>query len=222
MSNTSFQKIQKAKNAIKDAGLYLVSEKDIEKLSDVAMDAYENYPLHNWFSGGAYNKKASKLIMKISIKTMIHEGVIYADSEAIHGFAIWMPPGFTGSKTLPFLLNGGISLVLNSGIQIIGKLLNYESFAMNLKKKFTNHLDWYLYNLSVEKNSQGRGIASKLLQPMLQFVNEEQRPCYLETNKDSNVPLYKHFGFELQEESMIPNSKVKHYPMVRPSKSFTP
>lgn len=43
--------------------------------------------------------------MKISLKTMFKDAVIYADSEEINGFAIWLPFGFTGSKTIPFILN---------------------------------------------------------------------------------------------------------------------
>ena len=72
--------------------------------------------------------------MQISLKTMTEDAVIYADSEEINGFAVWLPFGFTGSKTLPFLLNGGLKLIFHSGLGIIGRLLTYETYAMNLKK----------------------------------------------------------------------------------------
>lgn len=204
-----------ARDMIKKSGLYLVTTKDIEKLANVAMDAYENYPLHNWFSGGEYDFQASYLVMKISLKTMLSEGVIYADSPEINGFAIWMPPGFSGSKTLPFILNGGVKLIFNSGLGIIARLLKYETYAMSLKKKFTNHNDWYLYNLSVSKKMQGKGIASKLLKPMIEFCHDNKIDSYLETNKGSNVPLYEHYGFELLEEDFIPDTDLKHYAMIK-------
>lgn len=212
--------IPMAKNMVKKAGLYLVPNNEIDKLAAVAMDAYEDYPLHNWFSGGKYDPKASKIIMQISLKTMTDIGVIYADSPEINGFAVWLPPTFQGSKTLPFLFNGGISLILHSGLGIINKLLTYENYAMNLKKKFTGHFDWYLYNLSVSKKAQGKGIGSKLLRPMLEFSDLEQLTAYLETNKESNVALYEHFGFKLMEEDFIPNSNVKHYAMTRAPKAY--
>mgnify|MGYP003425230148 CR=1 FL=1 len=100
-----------AKNVIKKAGLYIVEEKDLDKLAEVAADAYKDYPLHNWFTKGKYNSKASKIIMKISLKTMFKDAVIYADSEELNGFAVWLPFGFTGSKTLPFLLAGGLGVI---------------------------------------------------------------------------------------------------------------
>ena len=204
-----------AKKAIEKAGLYIVQEKDLDRLAEVAADAYENYPLHNWLTKGKYDAKASKLIMQISLKTMTEDAVIYADSEEINGFAAWLPFGFTGSKTLPFLANGGLSLILHSGPSIIGRLLTYETYAMNLKKEFTDNFDWYLYNLSIKKEAQGKGIASKLMRPMLEFCDAEKMVAYLETNKDSNVGLYRHYGFELKSEELIPKSPVTHYSMVR-------
>ena len=204
-----------AKNAIEKAGLYIVQEKDLDRLAEVAADAYKEYPLHNWFTKGKYDPKASKLIMQISLRTMSEDAVVYADSEEINGFAVWLPFGFTGSKTLPFLANGGMSLILHSGPGIIGRLLTYETYAMNLKKEFTDNYDWYLYNLSIRKDAQGKGIASKLMRPMLQFCDDERMVVYLETNKESNVGLYQHYGFELMKEEQIPKSTVTHYAMVR-------
>ena len=204
-----------AKKIIEKAGLYIVKKEDLDRLADIAADAYKDYPLHNWFTGGKYDEKASKLIMQISLKTMTEDAVIYADSEEMNGFAVWLPIGFTGSKTLPFLVNGGLELIFHSGPGIIGRLLTYENYAMNLKKGFTDNYDWYLYNLSIKKDAQGKGIASKLLRPMLQFCDDEKMVAYLETNKASNVDLYKHYNFELMKEELIPKTTVTHYAMVR-------
>ena len=204
-----------ARRAIENAGLYIVPKKELGRLSEVAADAYRDYPLHNWLTGGKYDAVASRLIMQISLKTMTEDALIYADSEEINGFAVWLPFGFTGSKTLPFLFNGGLHLILHSGFGIIGRLLTYETYAMNLKKKFTDNYDWYLYNLSIKKDAQGKGIASKLMRPMLQFCDDERMVAYLETNKEANVGLYKHYGFDLMKEELIPKTPVTHYAMVR-------
>ena len=204
-----------ARNIIEKAGLYIVKEDDLERLADVATDAYVDYPLHNWLTKGKYDRTASKLIMQITLKTMTKDAVIYADSEEMNGFAVWIPFGFTGSKTLPFLFSGGLKLILHSGLGIIGRLLTYETYAMNLKKEFTDNYDWYLYNLSIKKDAQGKGFATKLLRPMLEFCDDEKMVAYLETNKESNVSLYKHYGFELKKEELIPKTTVTHYAMVR-------
>ena len=204
-----------ARNAVEKAGLYLVEEKDLNRLAEIAADAYQDYPLHNWLTKGKYDKVASKLIMQISLRTMTEDAVIYADSEAMNGFAVWLPFGFTGSKTIPFLFSGGLKLILHSGLGIIGRLLTYENYAMGLKKEFTDNYDWYLYNLSIKKDAQGKGIASKLMRPMLQFCDDEKMVAYLETNKETNVGMYRHYGFDMMKEECIPKTPVTHYAMVR-------
>lgn len=204
-----------AKKAIEKAGLYIVQKKDLDRLAEVAADAYYDYPLHNWLFGGKYDAKASKLLMQASLKSMTKDAVIYADSEELNGFAAWYPFGFTGNAAIPFMISGGVSLILHSGIGILGRLLSYDAYAMNLKKEFTDHYDWYLFNLSIKKDAQGKGIASKLMRPMLQFCDDERMIAYLETNKGTNLGLYKHYGFDLMREELIPKSPVMHYAMVR-------
>lgn len=204
-----------ARKAVEKAGLYLVKEKDLDKLAEIAADAYLDYPLHNWLANGKYDPETSRLLMLVSLKAMTKDAVIYADSEELNGFAAWFPQGFTGNKPLPFILNGGLKLFLHAGIGIMGKLLIYEDYGMSLKKESTDHYDWYLFNLSIKREAQGKGIATKLMRPMLQFCDDEKMVAYLETHKGSNVGLYEHYGFDLVKEEEIPKTSVIHYSMVR-------
>ena len=207
--------IPMAKKRVQKAGLYLAQKKDLKHLARVSASAYRDYPLHNWLSNGTYDEKAAEKIMLISLKTMYKDAVIYAESEEMKGFAVWLPFGFGGSKVLPFLLNGGVPLIFGKGPGFVGRLVSYENYAMKLKRSYTDHYDWYLFNLCVRKDAQGQGIGKKLLLPMLKFCDEEQMVSYLETNKDVNVPMYRSYGFELMKEEMIPKSSVMHYAMVR-------
>ena len=205
-----------AKRAIEKAGLYIVDKKkDIDRLALVAADAYHDYPLHNWLTKGKYDEVASRLVMQISLRAMTEDAVIYADSEQMNGFAAWLPFGFTGNKAIPFLANGGFKLIFHSGPGIIARLVKFENYAMNLKKQFTEHYDWYLYNLTIKRDAQGKGIASKLMRPMLEFCDNERMVAYLETNKDVNVGLYQHYGFEVMHEELVPDTPFMHYAMVR-------
>ncbi len=204
-----------AKNAIESAGLYIAKESDLDRLAGVSADAYRDYPLHNWLTKGTYDARASELLMAATLKSMTKDAVIYADSEEMNGFAVWLPFGFTGNKALPFMMSGGLKLILHSGIGIIGRLMTYDTYAMNLKKEFTDNYDWYLFNLSIKKDAQGKGLASKLMRPMLKFCDDERMVAYLETNKAANVGIYQHYGFDLMREEQIPKSPVTHYAMVR-------
>lgn len=209
-----------AKKKIEKAGLYIATKKDLKLLSKLASEAYEGYPLHLWFTNGKYDKKSVELIMQISLMPMFKDGIIYADSDNFNGFAVWLPLGFTGSKTLPFLFNGGIKLIFRQGFGILKRLIDYEKYAMQLKKQYTQNVDWYLYNLTVLPFAQGKGLSRKLLQPMLDFCDSENMVAYLETNKGENVAIYNHFGFELVNSEILPKSDVYHYAMVRKPKNY--
>ena len=52
---------------------------------------------------------------------------------------------------------------------------------------------WHLGPLVVDRHWQGQGIGSRLLRFVCSIDGE--RPFYLETDKESNVRLYKRFGF---------------------------
>lgn len=69
--------------------------------------------------------------------------------------------------------------------------------------------------ISLSKNAQGKGLASKLLRPMLGFCDDEKMVAYLETNKEPNVGLYRHYGFDLMLEEHILKTLVTHYVMIR-------
>jgi hypothetical protein len=56
--------------------------------------------------------------------------------------------------------------------------------------------------------------------PMLQFSDDERMVAYLETNKEANVGLYQHYGFDLMKEELIPKTPVTHYAMVRKPKTL--
>ena len=124
-----------ALKAIKDAGLYIAQPKDLERLAESAKHSYEGYPLHDWFAKGTYDGEVTKQIIHISLKTMINDGIIYADSEEINGFAMWLPPNYPGVNSLAFLFSGGIKLIMHAGFGIVDRLLSYESYAMKLKEK---------------------------------------------------------------------------------------
>ena len=53
------------------------------------------------------------------------------------------------------------------------------------------------------------------IRPTLQFCDDERTVAYLETNKEANVGLYQHYGFDLMREEPIPKTPVMHYSMVR-------
>ena len=59
---------------------------------------------------------------------------------------------------------------------------------------------YYVQVLGVHPDHQGKGLARALLEPMTLMADQERVSAYLETAKEQNLGLYRHFGFEVMEE----------------------
>ena len=53
---------------------------------------------------------------------------------------------------------------------------------------------------------------------MLSYIDEENLPCYLETDGEKNVSMYQHFGFAVVDEFVVPGTKDKVVAMLRKPK----
>ena len=86
-------------------------------------------------------------------------------------------------------------------------------------KKLAPGSHWYLAVLAVDPKHQGKRYASKLLNEMLSHIDKEALPCYLETEGEKNVAIYQHFGFEVVDEFVVPNTTDKLIAMLRQPKA---
>ena len=74
---------------------------------------------------------------------------------------------------------------------------------------------WYFFILGVDPDYQGKGFASRLIKPMLARIDKEQSSCYLDTNNEKNVDLYRYFGFKVIKKYQFPDSNVVNWSMLR-------
>lgn len=216
MKNRSYtDDILLARQVIEANGLYLLKKEDLKFASDIAGEAYGKYPLNTWFAGGINRPQLSSRVLEISLKSFFDRALIYSESKEMNGLAVWVPMQNSEISSLSFLFHGGTQLLFKEGIGFINRLSSYEKYAANLKHKLGGECDWYFYNLTVSPESQGKGIARRLLNPMLKLCDEKGHSCYLETNLEKNISLYEHFGFSLCGVGTVPKSDVKHFSMCR-------
>lgn len=72
--------------------------------------------------------------------------------------------------------------------------------------------------MGVDPLYQGKGYASMLIRAKLRELDNQNLPCYLNTQNEDNVPIYEHFGFELVGIVPVPNSNFFYYGMLRKKK----
>ena len=91
----------------------------------------------------------------------------------------------------------------------------YGRLVDNLHRKLVPYPHWYLQIIGVDPAYQGRGFSSRLLRPVLERIDRERMPCYLETNSGKNVAIYRRSGFEVVSEDRMPGTGLAIFAMLR-------
>jgi len=127
------------------------------------------------------------------------------------GAALWYPPGTkkhsfreTVAESLPFL---------PAGLPHLGKATRLQRLIVG---SWPAEPHWYLSVLSVSPESQRRGHGSALIEPGLEAADRDGAGCWLETQRESNIPFYARFGFELVKELRV-EPEVPLWLMWRPA-----
>lgn len=76
----------------------------------------------------------------------------------------------------------------------------------------------YLFVLGVDPPLQGRGVGSALLQHLNDEADRAGTECYLETDRESSMHLYRHFGYEITKERNPRSLDVHFWMMTRPAR----
>jgi GNAT superfamily N-acetyltransferase len=87
-----------------------------------------------------------------------------------------------------------------------------------LHKQYASEPHFYLDNLGVLPTARGKGVSSKLIRPILEMADLQQRIAYTDTVTRSNVALYEHFGFQCVAEARIPGTNVTVWALRRSPK----
>lgn len=75
---------------------------------------------------------------------------------------------------------------------------------------------WYLGSLGVERESQGKGIGSRLLAPMLQRCDKQGLTAYLDSSNPRNISFYERLGFRKHHKPVSIKGSPLMTPMFRP------
>jgi ribosomal protein S18 acetylase RimI-like enzyme len=143
----------------------------------------------------------------------------FITSPKLEGIAVWIHSDKRKKRTFWRILTlGAIWPAMKIGIKALRKMQALDKYMERKHKELAPNRHWYLAVLAVDPKHQGKGYASKLLNEMLSYIDEEGLPCYLETDGEKNVFMYQHFGFEVVDEFVVPGTKDKVVAMLREPK----
>jgi GNAT superfamily N-acetyltransferase len=117
------------------------------------------------------------------------------------GGALWMAPGALAQSRRERRTE--LISLLPLGVTGLPRGSRFEELTAANHPKEPH---WYLNTLSIRPESQRKGYGSALIEPGLALADEQGMPCYLETQRESNIPFYRRFGFELTKEVSLRDS----------------
>jgi len=128
--------------------------------------------------------------------------------------ALWRPPGQWEIPWWQYITNGADFL----GIFGFGGALNVTSVMDVIEKRHPHEPHYYLQVLGTDPARQGKGYGGVAIRRQLAVADTAGAPCYLESSKDTNIPIYKSFGFEVTGEIKLPDGPTL-WPMWRAARA---
>ena len=90
-----------------------------------------------------------------------------------------------------------LAFLARVGIKSVIRIVKSEAHVHNNFRKYPRYS--HLYMIGVLPQAQGRGLASTLMDPILQAMKEKSIPVFLETANLRNVEIYKKKGSKIFE-----------------------
>lgn len=178
--------------------------------------AFAEYELFRYyFHDEKERNTAATTFSLISISVCLKYGEVYATSEKMEGVATWLPPGRSPFGSWQVMRSVPLSTLFRVERRRLSQVWAYGRHVDTLHCKLVPYPHWYLDMIGVAPPYQGQGFCSRLVRPMLERIDRERMPSYLETNARKNVAIYRRFGFEVVSEDEMPGTGIRTWAMLR-------
>ena len=199
-------------------GCYIMQKVDIKRFASTLADGFSQYGLFKYTCNGKYSHSKMETFWAVSLMLLGKDAICIADSKEANSVLIYVRPQSKEPGFMEYLKAGGIKMIFKLGIRSAVKLLKFDIQAQEIAKKHKNGNCGYLMAFATRLNKQGQHYGKPLMNALLQYLNASGEGCYLETLKDGNVDLYRHFSFELVEQMPLGYGGLTLYAMSRPGK----
>jgi GNAT superfamily N-acetyltransferase len=177
----------------------LLRPDQLDEASGVLARAFDDDPVFRFLYPGPRRRRSTcRAFMHSIVRDALPFGDVWAAFEdgVPVAAAAWLPEGaYPPSRWRATRL----------GVSAWSTLLTPQTFRDGFRylteteKLHPKEPHWYLAVIGVEPSRQGEGLGGKLLAVVLDRLDTEGVPSYLETSTDANVAWYRHHGFELWE-----------------------
>jgi GNAT superfamily N-acetyltransferase len=140
-------------------------------------------------------------------KLLFKLGLPYGACDVTSGYeaaALWRPPGQWHMPLWQYVANLGEFL----GVFGLRRGLRAAGIMDQVEKQHPQEPHWYLQAIGTDPARQGKGFGGVVMRRQLANADAAGMPAYLESSKESNIPIYASFGFEVTGEIRLPDGPV--------------
>jgi len=172
--------------------LILATRKDKQLIVTILTEAFQYDPCLNWLVENVNNKNKLEVIVNYVVDETLCTGHIYFtnDKKAV---VLWKNEN--QEKFSYQFIKRNLSFLFQMGIKCVVKNLKMGNVSHTHFPKDSQY--YYLYMIGVLNAEQGKGLASKLMNPILTDSKLKNVPVFLETANPRNVEIYKKKGFKI-------------------------
>ncbi|MFW9938873.1 MAG: GNAT family N-acetyltransferase [Candidatus Thorarchaeota archaeon] len=204
--------------------LYKLTPNDVKEACIVAGNAFQNDPITIFtYPDGKERKEKLQYGFYMIYNYGVKHGLAYATSKNLEGITIWLPPNKTYPSTWTMMRYGGFYAMRKVGLKLkaMKRTMTVFKYEEEKHKELAPYDHWYFQNIAVKPEEQGKGYGGLLIRTMIKTVESDGLPIYVETNTEKSVSIYQKYGFEILEYSIIPETDIPLWCMLRkPSQQF--
>lgn len=198
-------------------GLVCIESANSREAASVLAKAFQGDPLYSYVIPD--ERKRAKALLWLMQK-LVDYSVLYGKGFTTHlkdGCICWLPPSQTKLTLSRIFRTGLYAIIFKFGIISYIKFNDNMSYTDEIHERFAVGPHWYLWAIGVNPSFQGKGIGSKLMQPILNTADNANVSCYLETHNEHNIRFYEYHGFKVVNEGKIPKHDLRVWAMLRRS-----
>ncbi|MFW9910140.1 MAG: GNAT family N-acetyltransferase [Candidatus Thorarchaeota archaeon] len=200
-----------------------LKEREIPAAVEIAAEASKDDPYWVFIEPDPASRiQLMRRFLKANLQTECAKGNLMGVGNPLQGIAVWAFPKSTkparASRHLKSL--SYLRLLSKSTIAMIPKAIRVVWEYRTMRARHAVHPFYHLILIAVAPSSQGRGLASKLIRPVLDMADKREIGAYVETTNPRNVTFYEHFGFALKGMFSIPGCPVRGWGFYRSPKEI--
>lgn len=208
-------------------GFVKLEKRHVKPAAQMLADSFSEDPFFSYLFPDAASRKYSLfLVYQTILPHFIARGEVYATSEEIEGlFALeWSGDERTGLSSVWAVVKS-IWRVLRLAwhiplIRTLKRALAIKEPSLAVRhfyEVYQPHI--YIGFIAVGRRHRGRGLMSGMMRAILEEADRNEVYCVLDTESETNVEIYRHFGFRLDQSVEAVPGALTYYMMVYDSQS---